>query len=45
MYSRVCMYNITVHEIACVYGMVITLDMVLCQLKRQQYYLQENRIN
>ncbi len=29
------MYNITVCDIACVYGMVLTLDMVLCQLKRQ----------
>ena len=35
MYSRVCMYYITVHDIACVYGMVLTIEMVLCQLKRQ----------
>ncbi len=38
MYGRVCMYNITVGEIVCVYGMALTLDMVLCQLKRQQYW-------
>ncbi len=30
------MYNITVRDIAYVYGMVLTLDMVLCQLKRQE---------
>ncbi len=35
MYSRVCMYNITEHDNVCVYGMVLTLDMVLCQLKKQ----------
>jgi hypothetical protein len=29
------MYNITARDIACVYGMVLTLGMVLCQLKRQ----------
>jgi hypothetical protein len=28
------MYNITVHDITCVYRMVLTLYMVLCQLKK-----------
>jgi hypothetical protein len=32
------MYNITVRDIACVYGMVLTLDMVLCQLKGNMVY-------
>ncbi len=31
---RVCMYNITACDIACVYCMVLTLYMVLCQLKK-----------
>jgi hypothetical protein len=29
------MYNITARDIACMYCMVLTLDMVLCQLKKQ----------
>jgi hypothetical protein len=30
------MYNITARDIACVYGMVLTLDMVLCQLNLEE---------
>jgi hypothetical protein len=29
------MYNITVRDIACVYCVVLTLDMVLCQHEKQ----------
>jgi hypothetical protein len=28
------MYNITACDIVCMYRMVLTLDMVLCQLKK-----------
>jgi hypothetical protein len=35
MYSSVCMFNIIARDIACVYCMVLTLDMVLCQLNKQ----------
>ncbi len=33
---KVCMYNITARDIACVYHMVLTLLMVLCQLKKSK---------
>ncbi len=35
LHSRVCINNITARDIACVYCMILTLDMVLCQLKKQ----------
>ncbi len=34
LHIKVCMYNVAARGIACVYHMVLTLYMVLCQLKK-----------
>ncbi len=38
MYSRVCMYNITARDIACVYCMVLTLEWYFVSLKSNMVY-------
>jgi hypothetical protein len=45
MYNRICMYNITGRDIVCVYGMVLTLDMVLCQQSNMVYDVVVGRIH